>query len=140
MYSQRYFEPETPKGRVNRRRKSRESTISADEDDEAAKRGQPTSSMRSQAETELYDSQASQAATEMLRRHPGQSMEVNSSAGSREESPVRAEVVKPRSKLPEVSRRSEKRKLGAGGDAGSPSKRTRVADERRVGLGIQFSR
>ena len=132
MYSQRYFEPETPKGRVNRRRKSRESTISADEDDEAAKRGQPTSSMRSQVETELYDSQASQAATEMLRRHPGQSMEVNSSAGSREGSPVRAEVVKPRSKLPEVSSRSEKRKLSAGGDAGSPSKRTRVADERRA--------
>jgi acetyl-CoA acyltransferase 1 len=141
MYSQRYFEPETPKGRVQRRRKSRESTISADEEGEAARRGQPTSSMRSQAETELYDSQASQAATEMLRRHPGQSMVVNSSSGSREESPVRAEGVKPRAKLPEFSR-SEKRKLsgaGNGGEGGSPPKRTRVGnEERRVGLGIQF--
>ncbi|KAK3175736.1 hypothetical protein K4F52_010035 [Lecanicillium sp. MT-2017a] len=147
MYTQRYFDPATPKARVHRRRKSRESTISADEDDEAARHGGRSSrSERSKRGGEedgaepLYDSQASQAATEMLRRHPGQSFEVHSSAGSRDASPVPAPPVaetKARSKLPEYSSRSEKRKFSGGHEElareqGSPPKRS------RVGLGIQF--
>ncbi len=145
MYSQRYFEPSTPKATMHRRRKSRESTISADEDDAARHGRVATSSFRSERskrgeqevdEQPLYDSQASQAATEMLRRHPGQSFEVNSSAGSRDVSPAPVAEAKGRSKLPEYSR-SEKRKCSGGHEDvsrehGSPPKRT------RVGLGIQF--
>lgn len=162
MYTQQYFEPVTPDRR--HRRKSRESTISADESEEAAARRAPgtlrtdvsTHSRRSDNANEppVYDSQASQAATDLLRRHPGQSFDVASSGDSRDGSPIRLPAkpvaAKARSRLPDSSR-SEKRRL-SGSDAetaaksrrehqGSPAKKVRTgvdANGRRVGLGIQY--
>ncbi|KAJ6789056.1 hypothetical protein PWT90_09987 [Aphanocladium album] len=157
MYSQKYFEPVTPDRRY--RRKSRESTISADEtENAAAARRAPgvranvsMQSKRSEkpSESDVFDSQASQAATDLLRRHPGQSFDVASSGESRDGSPIRlpakAVATKARSRLPDSSR-SEKRRL-SGSDAetvarprrehGSPAKKARTGAD-RVGLGIQY--
>ncbi|ATY63938.1 FAD-dependent oxidoreductase-like enzyme [Cordyceps militaris] len=161
MYTQKYFEPVTPDRRYGR--KSRESTISADESENTAAALRATDprtnvSMRSQVdvanETDVFSSQASQAAADLLRRHPGQSLDVASSGDSRDGSPIQLPVkpvlAKARSRLPDSSR-SEKRRL-SGSDAeaaaaksrrehGSPAKKARTgvdADGRRVGLGIQY--
>lgn len=169
MYTQKYFEPVTPDRR--HRRKSRESTISADESEDAAARKtasmRASMSMQSQSqrsnasESQVFDSQATQAATDLLRRHPGQSFDaVQSSGDSRDGSPITipakaaaattaAVPAKARSRLPDTGR-SEKRRL-SGSDAetvtksrrdhGSPAKKARTgagADGRRVGLGIQY--
>ncbi|KAK2601984.1 hypothetical protein QQS21_004410 [Conoideocrella luteorostrata] len=173
-YAQQQFAPTTPPPKRNRRRKSRESTISADDNEELARqalesvaeihsfasqasRSAPRQRHRAEAEVddgEVFDSQASQAATEMLRRHPGKSFEVASLPSSRDGSPRPAEQsVKLQAKLLPNSRggNMDKRKFSGNTAAtdnsrrehGSPTKKVRVGsltDEQRVGLGIQYSR
>ncbi|KAI0105278.1 Thiolase, N-terminal domain-containing protein [Nemania sp. FL0031] len=98
--------PQTPTPR--KRRKSRESTISAEDENEGRARamtlesvaaaaqsylssGSRLSQRRAGEEEEVFESQASQAASEMLRRDPRESFEVASSVGSRDVTPVPAE-------------------------------------------------
>lgn len=108
------FAPETPTPK--KRRKSRESTISADDNEELARaalesvaaatqsfmshtsRGSGSRARRYNGEAEegeedeeVFESQASQAASEMLRRDPRESFEVASSVGSRDGTPAPAE-------------------------------------------------
>jgi hypothetical protein len=111
------FIPETPTPSSHQRRKSRESTISAEDDaeDAAAVRQQHNEELARQAlnsfvsrgsggsrgsrrreadEEEIYESQASQAASAMLRRDPRESFEVAGSLGdSRDGTPVRGSQV-----------------------------------------------
>ncbi|KAH8903636.1 hypothetical protein BR93DRAFT_192561 [Coniochaeta sp. PMI_546] len=103
------FIPETPTP-SSHRRKSRESTISVEDaedialtrqqhNEELARQalnsfvsrsgGSGSSRRREAAEEEVYESQASQAASAMLRRDPRESFEVASSMGSRDGTPVR---------------------------------------------------
>ncbi|KAI0544732.1 Thiolase, N-terminal domain-containing protein [Xylaria curta] len=81
--------PQTPTPR--NRRNSRESTISAEDEAEentAAQsymsQGSHYSRRREGEEEEVFESQATQAASEMLRRDPRESFEVASSVGSRD--------------------------------------------------------
>ena len=147
-YSQHYFAPTTPTPRRNRRRESRESTISADEGLEpvdplqsfashasrAARAPEPRS-RTDQEDDDVFDSQASRAATEMLRRHPGKSFEATSPVGSRGSSPAVDKSAALQARL--MTSGTDKRKFSGGADAnasiqGSPPKRM------RVGLGIQY--
>ncbi|KAI1432529.1 Thiolase, N-terminal domain-containing protein [Xylaria sp. CBS 124048] len=101
-------EPQTPTPR--KRRKSRESTISVEDEDEASTRTMTLESVAAAAQSymsqgahhtrrregegvgeEVYESQATQAASEMLRRDPRESYEVASSVGSRDVSPTPAD-------------------------------------------------
>ncbi|KAI1499215.1 Thiolase, N-terminal domain-containing protein [Biscogniauxia marginata] len=108
------YGPETPLQK--RGRKSRESTISAEDNNEELARaalesvaaatqsymsqGSRISQRREEGEEEVYESQASQAASEMLRRDPRESFEVASSVGSRDGTPAPAEkTAKLQSKL-----------------------------------------
>ncbi|KAI0905620.1 Thiolase, N-terminal domain-containing protein [Ustulina deusta] len=98
--------PQTPTPK--RRRKSRESTISAEDENEGNARtmtlesvaaaaqsymsqGSHHSQRRDDEEEEVLESQATRAASEMLRRDPRESFEVASSVGSRDVTPVPAE-------------------------------------------------
>ncbi|KAK1996645.1 hypothetical protein LX36DRAFT_107464 [Colletotrichum falcatum] len=119
-YSNAHMVPGTPppaiQNRVQERaRKSRESTISADDNEELARqalesvaksasflsqasrasrngrRPLPTGGGSSNDDDDVYESQASQAASEMLRRDPRESFEVASSVGSRDGTPAPAE-------------------------------------------------
>ncbi|KAI0530193.1 Thiolase, N-terminal domain-containing protein [Xylaria digitata] len=98
--------PQTPTPR--KRRKSRESTISAEDENEGNTRtmtlesvaaaaqsymsqGSHPSQRREDEEVEVFESQATRAASEMLRRDPRESFEVASSVGSRDVTPVPAE-------------------------------------------------
>ncbi|KAK0743018.1 Thiolase, N-terminal domain-containing protein [Schizothecium vesticola] len=150
--------PQTPPaGKVPERRKSRESTISADDNEELARQAlqsvaaatvsfasrvsQHARSMSrpgEEAEEEVWESQASQAASEMLRRDPRESFEVASSVNSRDGTPAPAEKsAKLQAKLfGGLKAGAEKRKLGATGevqDEGavreglSPTKKLRLA-------------
>lgn len=176
-YAQQQVVPTTPTPKRDRRRKSRESTISADDNEDIARQALETvdalhsfashgsktapqaSRQRRRADDgdddeEVFDSQASQAATEMLRRHPGRSFEVTSSAGSRDGSPGPVEKsAKLQAKLLSSSRGGamDKRKFSGNTSSaeevrrehGSPPKKMRVGsltEEQRVGLGIQYSR
>lgn len=161
-----------------RGRKSRESTISADDNEELARaalesvaaatqsfmshstRGSASRSRRNgEEEEEVFESQASQAASEMLRRDPRESFdEVASSVGSRDGTPAPVEKsAKLQAKLfasvnkPGLA--SEKRKFSGAPEVEesrreaftSPTKKMRYAPggaeaSRRVGLGIQYSR
>ncbi|TWU76073.1 hypothetical protein ED733_007521 [Metarhizium rileyi] len=183
-HTEQQFAPLTPTPKRDRRRKSRESTISADDNEELARQALESveamhafishgsnsatraSRQRRRADEadddeEVFGSQASQAATEMLRRHAGRSFEVAGSAGARDESPG------PEPWPVEKSARLQGRLLpsargGGGGimdkrkfsgnataldnsrrEHGSPSKKLKVGlltEEQRVGLGIQYSR
>ncbi|KAI0204466.1 Thiolase, N-terminal domain-containing protein [Astrocystis sublimbata] len=98
--------PQTPTPRL--RRKSRESTISVEDENEGAARARTLESvaaaaqsylsqgshhLRGQAaEEEVFESQATQAASEMLRRDPHESFEVASSVDSRDVTPAPADV------------------------------------------------
>lgn len=175
------FGPETPTP-SSQRRKSRESTISAeDAEDLSLTRQQHNEELARQALTsfvsrsggsrgdpqeEVYESQASQAASAMLRRDPRESFEVAASAGS----PVRGSssgyVPAAAEKSAKLQARlfaglnksgvvpgGEKRKF-SGGVSGedeerrereavaSPTKKLRMAgglrDSPRVGLGIRY--
>ncbi|KAI0017968.1 hypothetical protein F4780DRAFT_753335 [Xylariomycetidae sp. FL0641] len=165
-YSNARYAPETP--RQGRGRKSRESTISADDNEELARaalesvaaatqsymsQGSRASQRQQGGEEEIYESQASQAASEMLRRDPRESFEVASSVGSRDGTPAPAEkTAKLQSKLFANLNKSvpapEKRKFN--GESGgsqdsrreayaSPSKRARYdGNGDRIGLGIKY--
>ncbi len=109
----------------------------------------------------MFESQASQAASEMLRRDPRESFEVASSIGSRDNTPAPVEKsAKLQAKLFAGLNKggvvpSEKRKFSGSGESRddvakrerdlltSPTKKLRVAgglrDPGRVGLGIQYS-
>lgn len=158
--------------RSHERRKSRESTISAEDNQELARqalqsfasRGSQHSSRRRQpggeVEEEVYESQASQAASQMLRRDPRESFDVASSAGnSRDNTPAAADrSAKLQAKLFGGLNKSGlsngKRKYsGQHGDADgfpvhdpvmSPTKKLREAgglrDTGRIGLGIHYGR
>jgi acetyl-CoA acyltransferase 1 len=175
-YGQRHPVPTTPVARTEqRRRKSRESTISADDNEELARQavlsakaaqsfvshavrashgGSPRDIRRDEevVDDEITDSQATQAATEMLRRDPRQSFEAGHLRSSQNGLPGPMErTAAMSSKLLSHTRGMDKRKFsgnhGAAEDArhepGSPAKKIRgengVSEEqRRVGLGIQY--
>ncbi|KAI5856168.1 Thiolase, N-terminal domain-containing protein [Durotheca rogersii] len=144
-YSSR-FAPDTPVLQKTGLR-SRESTISADDNEELARAAlesvaAATQSYMSQGsrasrrrEEEIFESQASQAASEMLRRDPRESFDVASSVGSRDATPAPAEkTAKLQSKLfaglNKVGLVSEKRKFSDGSDSrhesvASPPKKMR---------------
>ncbi|RYO97295.1 hypothetical protein DL765_011259 [Monosporascus sp. GIB2] len=158
------------------RRKSRESTISADDNEELARAALESVAAATQSymsqdsrgsrrrngnEGEVFESQASQAASEMLRRDPRETyVEVASSVGSRDGTPAPTEkTAKLQSKLfagvNKAVSASEKRKFGSGAadtvddirrdGFTSPAKRMKHgsgADEthQRIGLGIRYSR
>ncbi|KZL70550.1 FAD-dependent oxidoreductase-like enzyme [Colletotrichum tofieldiae] len=158
-----------------RTRKSRESTISADDNEELARQAlesvaksasflsqtsrasrngrRPLPNGGNEDEEEVYESQASQAASEMLRRDPRESFEVASSVGSRDGTPAPAEKsARLQAKLFSGITKSgaDKRKFGNGHGPGqearsemvSPPKKMRVGgpigDNPKVGLGIQY--
>ncbi|RYP72940.1 hypothetical protein DL769_004340 [Monosporascus sp. CRB-8-3] len=158
------------------RRKSRESTISADDNEELARAALESVAAATQSymsqdsrgsrrrngnEEEVFESQASQAASEMLRRDPRETyLEVASSVGSRDGTPTPAEkTAKLQSKLfagvNKAVSAPEKRKFGTGtvdmvdgirrDGFTSPAKKMRHGsggDEthKRIGLGIRYSR
>ncbi|KAK1961870.1 hypothetical protein LY78DRAFT_279695 [Colletotrichum sublineola] len=179
-YSNAHMVPGTPppviQERVQERsRKSRESTISADDNEELARQAlesvAKSASFLSQAsrasrngrrplpngggsdDDDVYESQASQAASEMLRRDPRESFEVASSVGSRDGTPAPAEKsARLQAKLFSGITKSstDKRKFSNGHDPGqdvrsdmvSPPKKMRVGgpigENPKVGLGIQY--
>ncbi|PKK54635.1 hypothetical protein CI102_599 [Trichoderma harzianum] len=147
-YSQRRFVPTTPPSQRQSRRRRRESTISADDNEELARQaiesvkavqslstqdapeGVPLSSQEDNEQ--VQDSQASQAAAEMLRRHPSQGYKAPSSrdgtAGPAEKSAAMHAKLFAGSK---TATGAEKRKLTAEGEAGademeSPQKKLRA--------------
>ncbi|CAJ2504762.1 Uu.00g121560.m01.CDS01 [Anthostomella pinea] len=161
------YGPETPMQKRNH--KSRESTISADDNEELARaavaaattsiisQSSHASQRREAGEEEVYESQASQAASELLRRDPRESFEVASSVGSRDGTPAPAEkTAKLQSKLfaglNKAGLASEKRKFSGGlqeaeevqrGRFTSPTKKMKFgadgeATNHRVGLGIRY--
>ncbi|KAM0557010.1 hypothetical protein ACHAPJ_005690 [Fusarium lateritium] len=165
-YTQRHFIPTTPVAKTERHRRSRESTISVDDNEELARQalesvaaaqsfasqGSHTSRPRNRDEDdeEVFDSQASQAATQMLRRDPRQSFEV---ADSRKNTPGPMEKsVRMQEKLLSHHKGDgDKRKFSGNytsteevrRDQGSPAKKSRVAeqsvdDRTKFGLGIQY--
>lgn len=181
-YRHNRYMPETPVRSATRRR-SRESTISAEDNEELARqalqsvaaasfasarssqqqqRG-PTQRNANEEEEEAFESQASQAATQMLRRDPRESFEVASSVEhSRNGTPAPADkTAKLQAKLfgglnkSGVSSSGEKRKFAghSGGDPIeefslrdrlSPTKKLRTVGglrdpSNKVGLGIQYS-
>ncbi|KAI1760026.1 hypothetical protein GGR53DRAFT_511489 [Hypoxylon sp. FL1150] len=167
-YSNTPYALETPAHK--RGRQSRESTISADDNsneqlaraalESVAAATQSYMSQGSRAsrrredDEEIFESQASQAASEMLRRDPRENFEVTSSVGSRDGTPAPAEkTAKLQSKLfaglNKAGLASEKRKFH-GTDAkdsrretvATPTKKIRYANggetNGRVGLGIRY--
>ncbi|OHE99702.1 hypothetical protein CORC01_05060 [Colletotrichum orchidophilum] len=187
-YTNSQMIPGTPPPAIQERiqeraRKSRESTISADDNEELARQAlesvAKSASFLSQAsrnsrgarrplpggsgkedDEEVYESQASQAASEMLRRDPRESFEVASSVGSRDGTPAPAEKsARLQAKLFSGITKSgaDKRKFNGGGSNGhghghgqearsdmvSPTKKMRVGgpiggENPKVGLGIQY--
>lgn len=180
-YRHNRYMPETPVRSATRdRRRSRESTISAEDNEELARQalqsvaaasfasrssqqqlGPTQRNAANEEEEEAFESQASQAATQMLRRDPRESFEVTSSVEhSRNGTPAPADkTAKLQAKLfgglnkSGVSSSGEKRKFaGHGGDPIeefslrdrlSPTKKLRTVgglrDPSKVGLGIQYS-
>ncbi|KAJ1337949.1 acetyl-CoA acyltransferase 1 [Microdochium nivale] len=163
--------PHTPTPK--RARKSRESTISAEDNETLARAALEhvaaatqsymshgsRSSRRDAVEEDVYESHASQAASDMLRRDPRESFEIaDSTPGSRDGTPQPGErSMKLQSKLfagvnkPSVG--PEKRKHSIEEDAvrqdgqssppkkvryGSDGRQERDFDARRVGLGIRY--
>ncbi|KAL5315427.1 hypothetical protein ACEPPN_016294 [Leptodophora sp. 'Broadleaf-Isolate-01'] len=106
-----------------RRRKSRDSTISASDNEEMGRSG---ANYREESE-EIQESQASQSATEMLRADPRESFEV---AASRNHTPIPSEKHLHQAKLyAPVTKRKH------GHDHNEPIKKMRTEG---VGLGIGF--
>ncbi|KAH8162794.1 hypothetical protein CIB48_g5453 [Xylaria polymorpha] len=158
--------PHTPTPR--KRRKSRESTISAEDESEETpgamtlesvaaaaqsymSQGSRYSKRRDGEEEEVFESQATQAASEMLRRDPRESFEVASSVGSRDVTPQPAEKAsKLQTKLyaPVYKMNADKRKFSGGSNPEevrgelltSPMKKMRYEGGVPVGLGIQEHR
>ncbi|RWA04009.1 hypothetical protein EKO27_g11094 [Xylaria grammica] len=160
--------PQTPTPR--KRRKSRESTISAEDENEGnaqtmtlesvaaaaqsyMSQGSHPPPRREDEEVEVFESQATRAASEMLRRDPRESFEVASSVGSRDATPVPAEKTqKLQTKLYAPVHKAglhiEKRKFNGAANAEevrgeallSPTKKLRYGGDGPVGLGIQNHR
>ncbi|KHO01590.1 uncharacterized protein MAM_00591 [Metarhizium album ARSEF 1941] len=185
-HTEQQYVPTTPTPKRARRRKSRESTISAEDNEELARQAlesveamqsftyhgsgcAPQTSRQQQRranevddDEEVFDSQASQVATEMLRRRPGRSFGVGGSAGSREGSSGADAGAGPVERSAKLQARllsdfrgeggaTDKRKLSGNALAaddsrrehGTPPKKLRVGsmtEEQRVGLGIQYGR
>ncbi|PTB69170.1 thiolase [Trichoderma citrinoviride] len=149
-YSQRRFVPSTPPSQRSSRRRRRESTISVEDTEELARQAlesvkavQSLSSREAPAgelvssqedDDQLQDSQASQAAAELLRRHPGQGHRAAPSS-------VRDGTAGPAEKSAAMHAKlfaggrtatgAEKRKLAVDGEAGaddgeSPQKKLRA--------------
>ncbi|KAK7424679.1 hypothetical protein QQX98_000255 [Neonectria punicea] len=170
-YPQRHYVPTTPVGKPDRRRQSRESTISVEDNEELARQALesvaaasfvshashalrtslPGSRSREEDDEEVFDSQASQAAIELLRRDPRQSFEVVSSTESRGGTPPLDTAGRMQAKLFSMKGDADKRKFNGNTgpseevmrEHGSPAKKMRVGgplveDRRRVGLGIQY--
>jgi hypothetical protein len=114
----------------HRRRKSRDSTISASDNEEIGRSsGNPTQNSFRQESEEIQESQASQSATEMLRADPRESFEV---AASRSVTPTVVDKTLQQSKIFGVI---TKRKLEE--DVLSPAaKKMRTGEG--IGLGIGF--
>ncbi|KAJ2902951.1 putative fad-dependent oxidoreductase-like enzyme protein [Zalerion maritima] len=149
-------------------RQSRESTISAEDTEELARQAVQAAAQSSflshrsrhqdEDEEDIFESQASQAASEMLRRDPRESFDVASSAGSRDVTPAPVDkTAKLQARLyggvnKNVSGQG-KRQFSGSADSRedlsssrtvgpSPNKKARVggmSEGRRVGLGIQYS-
>ncbi|KAF7535120.1 hypothetical protein G7054_g5674 [Neopestalotiopsis clavispora] len=164
-----------PEPRSVQRRKSRESTISADDNEELARaalsmaaglsmqsaasnRSAPRAQRQPETGEEVYESQASQAASEMLRRDPRESFdEVASSTNSRDATPAPAErgtklqtrlfapITKPGLGVEKRKYTGQQTPYADGKHESftSPVKKLRLeprsTDARRVGLGIQYS-
>jgi len=103
-----------------------------------------------EGEEEIFESSASQEASEMLRRDPRESFEVASSVGSRDVTPAPTEKLnKLQTKLYgpvyKAAMGTEKRKFSGGASTDelrgellpSPTKKLRYGVEGPVGLGIQ---
>ncbi|KAK4199283.1 hypothetical protein QBC40DRAFT_282232 [Triangularia verruculosa] len=166
------FLAQTPTApRSAERRRSRESTISADDNEELARQAlksittgtsfAPRASVSAQRsrgsqrdeveEEQIYESQASQAASEMLRRDPRESFEVAASAGnSRDGTPaaadksarLQAKLFGPLNKRGGALSGSGKRKFSEGmvdGYAAAAVVKSKKMRDGRVGLGIQYS-
>ncbi|KAF4932509.1 hypothetical protein K4K60_012466 [Colletotrichum sp. SAR11_57] len=166
-YSRAQIIPGTPPPAVREpTRKSRESTISADDNEELARQALESVANLSQAsrnasrsfrkplptgedDEDVSESQASQAASEMLRRDPRESFEVASSVGSRDGTPAPAEKsARLQAKLfPGITKghtTADKRKFSGGApNAQETLKRMRMSgssvEDPKVGLGIQYS-
>ncbi|KAL3297217.1 FAD-dependent oxidoreductase-like enzyme [Colletotrichum asianum] len=166
-YSRAQIIPGTPPPAVREpTRKSRESTISADDNEELARQALESVANLSQAsrnasrsfrkplptgedDEDVSESQASQAASEMLRRDPRESFEVASSVGSRDGTPAPAEKsARLQAKLfPGITKghtTADKRKFSGGApNAQETLKRVRMSggsvEDPKVGLGIQYS-
>lgn len=166
-YSRAQIVPGTPPPAVREpTRKSRESTISADDNEELARQALESVANLSQAsrnasrsfrkplptgedDEDVSESQASQAASEMLRRDPRESFEVASSVGSRDGTPAPAEKsARLQAKLfPGITKghtTADKRKFSGGApNAQETLKRMRMSggsvEDPKVGLGIQYS-
>ncbi|RGP59809.1 hypothetical protein FSPOR_11060 [Fusarium sporotrichioides] len=166
-YTQRQFIPTTPKSERQRRR-SRESTISVDDNEELARQAlesvaaaqsftsqtSHTSQSRNRnGQGEVYDSQASQAAAEMLRRDPRQSFEVADSRKSTSLPGAVEKSVRMQERLLSNHHNGDgdKRKFSgnynsseeARRDHESPAKKSRVVEpltdsQKKFGLGIQY--
>ncbi|KAF5583390.1 hypothetical protein FPANT_8170 [Fusarium pseudoanthophilum] len=159
-YSQRQFIPTTPVAKTDRRRRSRESTISADDNEELARQALESvaaaqsftsqSRNRSDQDGEVFDSQASQAAAEMLRRDPRQSFEVAETLRNTP-GPMEKTVRMQERLLSHRNGDGDKRKFSGNHssteeirlDQASPAKKSKVvepmADEQdKLGLGIQY--
>ncbi|KAF4435378.1 hypothetical protein F53441_13531 [Fusarium austroafricanum] len=162
-YTQRQFIPTTPVAKTDRRRRSRESTISADDNEELARQAlesvaaaqsftsqasQPRN--RSSQDGEVFDSQASQAAAELLRRDPRQSFEV-AEARNTPQGPMEKSVRMQERILSHRNGDGDKRKFSGNyptseetrRDQGSPAKKSRVVEpntdgHEKLGLGIQY--
>ncbi|KAF5023224.1 hypothetical protein F66182_4732 [Fusarium sp. NRRL 66182] len=162
-YTQRQFIPTTPVAKSERHCRSRESTISVDDNEELARQAlesvaaaqsfvsqapQISRSRRHDDGEEVFDSQASQAATQMLRRDPRQSFEVV----ERKNTPNAIEKsARMQEKLLSHRGDSDKRKFSGSHvsteesrhDQASPAKKSRVAEpltdeHKKLGLGIQY--
>lgn len=167
-YISRFPEPATPNAK-SERRKSRESTISVEADDneeiarqalksvqDAARRsfesltsrGDDPRITRDDDDSELYGSQASQAATEMLRRDARQRFEGGSSSGSQHDPNARetSPAMKPAVLLANLrgGGRGDKRKFSGQNESGVGSKPEqgtapkKIKTDERLGLGIQY--
>ncbi|PNY27274.1 Uncharacterized protein TCAP_02804 [Tolypocladium capitatum] len=171
--SQQHRVPTTPTPTRDRRRKSRESTISVEDNEELARQALesaaavqsftshtsrpphagPSRRRDDEDEEEVFGSQASRVATEMLRRNPGKSFDVASSVASPDGTTGLAErSARMQAKLLSSTKGNgvDKRKFSGGVPAGedvrreqgSPTKKMRVggplAEDPRVGLGIEY--
>jgi acetyl-CoA acyltransferase 1 len=158
-YATKHFIPGTPTPTRERNRKSRESTISADDNEELARqalesvaaasasflsrtsmgsRGSRRHEEDEEEEEEVFESQASQAASEMLRRDPRESFEVASSVGSRDGTPAPVEKsAKLQAKLFASVGKSggDKRKFSGSAAAADPRRDMLASPSKKVRIG-----